>query len=140
LLYLLIINPTKKTYNALKYIFLLKWIPGLWQYLRSFGSSVYKAIDDWFLHYLRLMGNRTLEFFQYWIYFQWWKDLRVWGSKNIYAPLAKKLAVVWDGFVYVFGGYWMLPVLQFCGRLASYCSFRAIKSLNFIDKQRRLDL
>jgi hypothetical protein len=76
------------------------------------------------------MGNRTFEFFQYWIYFQWWKDLRAWGSKNIYAPLAKKLEIVWDGFVYVFGGYWMLPVLEFCGRQVKKAGFIALGYLN----------
>uniref|UniRef100_A0A914Y1E3 Uncharacterized protein n=1 Tax=Panagrolaimus superbus TaxID=310955 RepID=A0A914Y1E3_9BILA len=76
------------------------------------------------------MGNRTLDFFQYWIYFQWWKDLRAWGSRNIYTPLAKKLAIVWDGFVYVFGGYWMLPVLQFCGRQAKKAGFITLGYLN----------
>uniref|UniRef100_A0AC34QH66 Uncharacterized protein n=1 Tax=Panagrolaimus sp. JU765 TaxID=591449 RepID=A0AC34QH66_9BILA len=128
--YLVIVNPLTKFYNALKYVFLLKWLPGLWQYLRSFGSSVYKVIDDWFLQYVRAMGNRTLEFFRYWVCFYWWSDLRGWCGQKIYTPIAKKLAIVRDGFVYVFGGYWFYPALQFGGRQLKKASLVVLRWAN----------
>ncbi|KAE9554819.1 hypothetical protein FO519_001934 [Halicephalobus sp. NKZ332] len=114
--YLIVVNPASKFYEGLKYVFLLKWVPALLQYLRSFGSYIYQTIDNWFLQYIRTMGNRVAQFFEYWIYFHWWTDLRAWSRNNVYNPIAHKLAVLKDGFVYVFGGYWFYPALQFTGR------------------------
>lgn len=65
LLYLLIINPTKKTYEALKYVFLLKWIPGkktnifIWlsnvknNYVQVYGS-IYAALAHPFTRLLMI--------------------------------------------------------------------------------------
>lgn len=143
--YFVIVNPFTKFYRALKYVFLLKWLPGLffklkliklicflglWQYLRSFGSSVYKVIDDWFLQYIKAMGNRILEFFRYWIYFYWWTDLCGWCGQKIYNPISKKLAFIRNGFVYVFGGYWFYPALQFSGRQLKKASLVILRWAN----------
>uniref|UniRef100_A0A7E4VLR6 Bestrophin homolog n=1 Tax=Panagrellus redivivus TaxID=6233 RepID=A0A7E4VLR6_PANRE len=130
MLYLIIINPSVRTYEALKYVFLLKWMPGLMQYLRSFGSNVYQFVDDWFLQYVRAMGNRTLSIAKYWVYFHWWTDLKAWSGRTIFAPLGRKLAVVWDGFVYVFGCYWLGPALQYAGRQMKAAGFIALGYFN----------
>ena len=129
--YLVVVNPASKAYESLKYFFLLKWVPGMFRfpikdylicflgllgYLRSFGSYVYQLTDEYFLQYIRTMNNRIVKFFEYWIYFHWLKDMNSWSRRNIYDPIAQKLAVLKDGFVYVFGGYWFYPALQFTGR------------------------
>lgn len=50
------------------------------------------------------------EILKYWVYFYWWTDLRSWAYKRIYLPLADKLKVVKDYFVYIVYGHWLKPL------------------------------
>uniref|UniRef100_A0A1I7SQX6 Transmembrane protein n=2 Tax=Bursaphelenchus xylophilus TaxID=6326 RepID=A0A1I7SQX6_BURXY len=117
-LHFLIIRPVLFVYDALKYILLLKWMPGLKKRMSALGSYIYNTLDYYLLQYIRAAGRRIHASFVYWCYFHWWTDLKAVLKVWIGDPAVQKLRRIREKFIYVFGGYWLAPLAKYCGNVA----------------------
>ncbi|KAI6240875.1 hypothetical protein M3Y99_00395600 [Aphelenchoides fujianensis] len=116
-----IVRPILYVYDALKYVFLLRWMPGLRNWLSSSASNIYDLFDRAVLQRVRWFGSKCADIFRYWVYFRWVADLRQFLYRVVGVPLLERLRVVRDHLVYVFGGYWFAPLMKHAAK-ATYAA------------------
>ncbi|KAI6235348.1 hypothetical protein M3Y95_00042100 [Aphelenchoides besseyi] len=107
-----IVRPILYMYDMIKYVVLLRWLPGLKSWLNNLSSNLYGFFDRTFLQRIRWFGSKCADIFRYWFYFYWVSDLKQLLYRHVGIPMLDRLKIVRDYFVYVFGGYWFAPLMN----------------------------
>jgi len=96
---------------------LFKWIPILISCLRSCILSLYTRIDTICLRHLRFFVHRLRTCIEYIIFFYWLRDISAWTNVNIFKPLILRMNRLLEHVVYIFGCYWLVPLIKKVSRI-----------------------
>ncbi|KAL3114371.1 hypothetical protein niasHT_013661 [Heterodera trifolii] len=111
-----VLRPLAVLWDWLKFIVLLRWV---FVFALRLNASLLSAWD-WLelrlfcpLRSLRLLFVRSL---LYIVRFRWLVDLWSFVRRSFLRPMAVRLGRLLDAFVYIFGCYWLKPMLSRMGR------------------------
>jgi len=125
-----VVRPGLFVYDGLKYVLLLRWMPGLRNRFYNLLKNIYYAFDRTIMSKIRAAGKRCGEIMRYWVYFYWLIDLKCFLSQNVMHPFLDRLRFVGNYFIYVFGGYWFAPMMRLVGRLCVHYTYVLMAALN----------
>uniref|UniRef100_A0A183C7J6 Ion_trans domain-containing protein n=1 Tax=Globodera pallida TaxID=36090 RepID=A0A183C7J6_GLOPA len=109
-------RPIFVLWDWLKYIVLLRWLSVLVFRLNVSLLSAWDWLDLRLFDPLRALRHQLGRFFVYVFHLHWCADLWALIRRMAIDPTLVRLSRLLDGFIYVFGCYWLKPALRRMGR------------------------
>lgn len=115
-LYSFVVRPLLFAWDWLKYLLLLRWISVIRLHIRSWVLVIWDWLDASVFAPLFSFGRKVKALMLYVLLFRWCVDVWRLTRRLILRPLGVQLSRLLDAFVYVFGCYWLKPMLMHIAR------------------------
>lgn len=113
-----ILLPLSRAFEWVKWIMMLKWVPILVQYLRNCFLQFYATVDSMVFVHFRNFFRHVSSVFRYIFYLHWLRDIFERLKHDIFRPLGRCFGRLYEGLVYIFGCYWIKPLLKRLSQLS----------------------
>lgn len=129
-----VVRPLQLGWEWLKFLLLLRWLPMLGARLRSWLLAAWDWLDARLFSPLCAFGRGLKAWFRYLLLLHWCADLWRLARRTLLDPLCVQLGRLLDAFIYVFGCYWLKPLLIRIGRATGQLAKAGLQLLGRLTK------